>query len=104
MSHDDESAVVVHVHKHEPAPAIVSRVNSHIFGIEPEAWRATVRKLGLPHRRVGHDLLVLADDLVAAIKAGAKVAPPKPRPKKVADEPETLDACLARAGFRKAGS
>lgn len=100
---ETDGAVVVRVVRQDPAPLVVSAANCTVFGVAPEDWRRVVRALGVPYRRVGHDLFVDAAELRAALTSGAKPAPKRTRAK---PPPATDDhrAVLEAARFVRRGS
>jgi hypothetical protein len=92
----DGSAVVVQVIQQAPARRIVSQEDHAAYGFPTrENMLAYIRREGLPVTRHGALRLVDADELVAAIKARAKV-PARKAPVAIDD-----DAALVAAGLRR---
>lgn len=89
------------------APLFVSDLTAPIaVGLEPRQFRDLVRDLEIPHIVYGQRLLVEAEDLRAALavrassKAIADYDARSPEAREY-DEPQSVDAVLARLGRRR---
>lgn len=93
-----DDPVVVHITKHEPEPLSVSQhtCEKHT-GITPKRFLDLVARGELPHRRAGHDRIVLLEDVKTWLKARPVKKPPAPKPV------DSLEALMARGGAKKAG-
>ncbi len=93
-----DDPIAVHVHKHEAEPLSVSQHTClHFTGLTPERFLALCRTGELPAKPVGHDRIVLVEDVRAWLKARPVKKPPAPKPV------DPLEALMARGGAKKAG-